>query len=332
MPVSNPVVSAATLAAGIRANFIQTYDSTFTASLDKLQLAMRLGVPAKARTETEAYFETAPYPEFWPYGSNIPHGNFLSVSYQVTSRRYAKRVSWNEDDRKDDQTRKLMDRARVLGANFGTAHERAFFDLLLGTTNFIPSVPNAPDGAGFFATTAAGSDRFGISNGNQLTGNEIDGVFDIHQDYYAAISQFLGFLDTEGEPMIDESIIDAGVLIIHAANEKETFERAFSQNIVISSVDTATSNAGVSNIVKDANRKVKTWATSRITDNDWFIFLTGHPLKPTAQYELEGLQTNDGNRSNSDFTRDSGEEYFQAYMRSGYSINQPFAAMQINNG
>jgi len=113
MPVSNPVVSSATLTAGIRANFIQTYDRTFQASKENLSQVMQLGAPMKARTETEAYFETAPYPEHWEYGTPIPSGNFLSVSFNYTGRRYAKRISWNEDDRKDDQTKKLLDRTQI---------------------------------------------------------------------------------------------------------------------------------------------------------------------------------------------------------------------------
>ncbi len=325
MPASNPVMSQATLAAAVRNLFSKTYDPMAAVSLERLRPVMDLGLPAKARTETFAAFETAPYLEYWPYGESIPHGNFRSFSWQVTCRRFGRRISWNEDDRKDDQTQSLMTRVRTLGQNAGIRHERAFFDMLQGTSTYIPAGPNAPDGASLYATTAGGAARFGITNGNLLGGNGVGSIGVIHQDYYRGVAQALGFLDTEGQPLLDESIIDQGVTLVHGVANLEIFERAFSQQIVQGS------SAGISNIVKDAMRRTKLWPTARITDNDWYLFFNGVPLKPIAHLELESLQTDDATRANSDFVRDRGEEYFQAYARDGYTINIPYGTVKINN-
>jgi phage major head subunit gpT-like protein len=326
MPASNPVMSQATLAAAVRNTFSKTYDPMIQVSTERLRPVMDLGLPAKARTETFAAYESAPYLEYWPYGETIPQGNFKSFSWQVTCRRFGKRVSWNEDDRKDDQTQSLMKRVRTLGTNAGIRHERAFFDLLQATANYLPTGSvNAPDGAALYATTAGGAARFGVTNGNLLAGNGVGSVAVIHQDYYRGIAQALQFLDTEGQPLIDEAVIDQGVTLVHGAANLEIFERSFSQNVVQGS------SAGISNIVKDAMRRTKLWPTSRIADNDWYLFFNGVDLKPIAHLELESLQTDDATRANSDFVRDRGEEYFQAYARDGYTINIPYGTVKINN-
>jgi len=326
MPVSNPVVSSETLAAAVRAHFAKTYDATYRAPRAMLEKVMEFGVPAKARTETYAYYESADYPEYWPYGETIPQGSFHSVSYTVTCRRYGKRISWNEDDRKDDQTRSLMNRVRDLATHFGTLDERAFFDLLLGTTNVLPigSSHTAPDGASYFATTAAGANRFGVSSGNLLTGTGTT-VATIITDYYSAIAQFLLMKDTKGEPLHDTSLIDQGLCFLYGAAYTENVERAFLGQIVQGT------QAGISNIVRDAARKVQLWGSSRITTNDFYVFLTADPLRSTAQIELEAMQTDDATRANSDFARNRGEEYFQAYARRGWVINLPYTAIAINN-
>ncbi len=325
MPTHNPVMSQATLAAATRNWFSDTYAISAKAMMDKVGVAMKLGVPAKARTETMAYYESVPTLEYWPYGEPIPSKGFKSVSYSVSMKRFARRIPWNEDDRKDDQTGSLEARVRTLAERAALRHEKAFFDLLLGTTNYLPSVPNAPDGAAFFAATAGGADRFQYSGGNIVSGDGVATPGAIITNYMECLTAARSFKDTEGEPLHDESLIDQGALVIAGVHNMEVIQKAFFGQVIQGS------SAGISNIVRDSGSKFTLWQTARITTDDIYVIFTGGSLRPTAHIELEAIQPDDGNRANSDFARDFGAEYFQVYARDGYVINQPYMAVKIDN-
>jgi hypothetical protein len=324
----NPVQANAVLTAGLQANFAHTYSSSSKTSMEKLKLVMDVGQGANARTVPLGYMESAEYPEHWAYGDDIPEGSNQAVGYTVTIRRWAKRIKWYRDDVSDELTHTLKQRATQLGEHYGTLHERVFFQLLQGTVDpaLLPgTVPNAPDGAAFFAATAGGAARFGVTNGNLLTGNGVASPADIVRDYYRALIQFLRMLDTKGQPLHDASKIERGVLVIYGTANKENMERAFYGTIQQGIA------AGISNPLKDTGKNFQMWETPRITTDDWYVFLTGDPLKPTAQFEKDGLETTEADWSNSDEARTRDIGYFQAKARYGYCINLPYQGLQINN-
>jgi hypothetical protein len=323
----NVVQETPLLTAGLQATFANTYAKSYRSSVEKVSRVVQLGLPATARTVPLGYNETAPYPQFWDYGEEIPEGNFNSVGYSVTIRRWAHRVKWNHDDRIDEQTNTLKQRVLQLAEHYGTLHERIAFQLIRGNADpkLLPAVPNAPDGAAFFATTAGGVNRFGVSSGNLLTGNGVNDVASIQRDYYRALQQWLLQTDPQGEPLHQPEEVEGGILVIAGASVKENFERAFYGTIQQGVA------AGLSNILKDAGKNFDLWFTPRIPDNDWFLFLTGSELKPIGQFTMEDLMTTEADWSNSDFARTNDIEYFQAKARYGYVINLPYQAMEINN-
>ncbi|ANS05694.1 hypothetical protein [uncultured Mediterranean phage] len=316
------------LTAGLKADFAHTYEETLVSSIENVRQVMELGMGATARTTPLGYFQSAPYPEYWPYGEDISEDENDSVGYNVTIRRWAKRIKWLRDDVTDDQTRTLKQRAIRLGENFGTLHERVLFQLLQSTTDaaLLPAIPNAPDGVGVFsATNAASAARFGATGGNLLTGNGVADTASIVRDYYLAIQQFGTFTDTKGQPLFDPGIADRGVMVIHGIGNREIFDRAFHGTIQQGIA------AGISSPLQDTSKNFKLWPTQRITDNDWYIALTGSRLKPFAQYEIEGLETTEADWSNSDEARTQDVGYFQAKARYGYIPNLPYGILQINN-
>lgn len=323
----NVIQANQVLTAGLQANFAHTYAESAKANMDFLTKVMDLGQAANARTVPLGYFDSAEYPEHWPYGDTIPEGSGQAVSYNVTIRRWAKRIKWNRDDVTDELTHTLKQRAIQLGEHFGTLHERIFFQLLQSSVDpqLLPTIPNAPDGAAFFAATAGGANRFGVANGNLLTGNGVSDLADIVRDYYRAIVQFTRMTDTKGQPLHRAGLADAGVMVIFNTANKEVFEKAFHGTIQQGIA------AGISNVIKDTGKRFTLWETQRITTDDWFVFLTGSALKGVAQFEREGMQTAEADWSNSDEARTHDIGYFQAKARYGYVINLPYQAVQINN-
>lgn len=319
----NVIQANAALTAGIQANFAHTYASSSKAEAAKVSKVMDMGNAAKARTVPLAYFETTDYPEYWPYGEDIPEGNNQAVSYSVTIRRWAKRIRWNRDDVTDELTHTLKQRALQLGEHFGTLHVRILFQMLLGSVDpmLLPTVQNAPDGLGLFSS----STRFGVVGGNILAGNGVADVASIVRDYYRGIVRFTQQLDTKAQPLHNPGQSDSGIMVIYGTANKEVFEKAF-YGTVQQGI-----NAGVSNVLKDTGKNFELWETARITNDDWFIVLTGDPLKAIGQFEVEGMETTEADWSNSDEARTRDVGYFQAKARYGYSVNLPYQIEQVDN-
>ena len=210
--------------------------------------------------------------------------------------------------------------------------ERFLIDLLTNNAGTLPAVPTAPDGAIMFATTAGGADRFGVTDGNLLTGSTVNSVSAIQTDFYNCIEQWKQMEDGKGQPLLSSEAIDSGQIIFHAPENTEVFEEAFLQRRqgIVLGADAGTTP---SNLMQDASRTVQLWSTARLSGNDWYVFLKNPPKKATFLVKREGvqeLQALEGD-NNSDHVRDTGQEYVQWEERSGAGIALPFAAIMVNN-
>jgi len=332
------VIASDVLANGLRTEFADTYMAIRNRQANsKLADVMDLGMNATNRKHEFAYFNAAPHMEYWRRGDTIPTDAFDSVEFTTYVHEYAKRVPWSKWDRHDDQTSSLMDMARQAGESAGLLPERFFFDLLTQNTGTLPAIPNAPDGASFFSTTdGAAANRFGVANGNLLTGTGVASVSTIRADFYSAIEQWKQYQDGKGQPLLSDDVTDGGYIIIYPVTHLEAFEEAFLQR----RQGLSTSETAVTNLVQDASRDVTLWATSRLaaaagnhTANDWYIFLRNPPKKPTFLLNRSGVQefTSLEGDNNSDHTRDTAEEYVQWETRQGAGIALPFGAIKINN-
>jgi hypothetical protein len=327
------VIASQVLANGLRTEFADTYSAIQNRQADsRLSLVMDLSIGATNREHEFAYFEAAPHMAQWTRGSSIPEDAFDSVSFTTPVYTWGRRIKWHKEDRKDDQTQSLMDIARMAGQSAALLPERFFFDLLTGGTNTLPAVPNAPDGAAFFATTAGGAARFGVTDGNLLTGNGIASVSSIRTDYYNAIEQFKQMQDGKGQPLLSDEVIDSGVVCVHSAADTEAMEEAFLQRRQGEVLGT---DAGTtpSNLVQDASRNVTLWGSQRLATGDWYVFLRNPAKRATFTLDREGIQEYSSleGDNNSDHTRNTGEEYVQWERRAGAGIALPYSAIKINN-
>ena len=326
------VLAAATLVNGLRTEFADTYSAIRNRQENSALSLVMDDLGATNRYHDFAYFEAGPHLELWRRGESIPTDGFNSKRFRAVVYNFARRVKWHENDRADDQTQSLVEMARSAGRSWGLLRERMFFDLLTGSTNLLPAVPLAPDGAAFFSTTAGSAARFGITNGNLLSGSGVSTSTAIKTDFYNAIEQAKGFQDGKGQPLHDNDTTDGPILIIHGSGNTEIFEETFLQKRigVVKGSDAGTTPT---NLVQDASRNVKLWGTSRIGDNDWFMFFLNAAKKPTFSLNRKALQerTSFEGDNNSDHTRDTGEEYIQWDSRNGAGIALPLGAIKINN-
>jgi len=328
------VIASDVLANGLRTEFADTYAGVKNRVADsRLAMVMDLSMTATNAKHEFAYFNAAPHMAHWPRGTTIAQKDFDSVQFSTPVFDWGRRIGWHKNDRKDDQTQSLMDVARMAGESAALTPLRMFFDLLQNGTTLMPAVPNAPDGAAFFADS-----RFGTSEGNLITGGGVATTAAIQGDYYTAIETFKSFQDGQAQPLLSDDAIDSGVVIIHPAAATEAFEQAFIQQrqgvLGPDNTTDAVTSVQVSNVVQDASRNVTLWGSNRLTDaNDWYIFLKGAPKLPTFLLTREGIteyQCLDTD-NNSDRVRDRGEEYVQFEERSGAGIALPFGAIKLSN-
>lgn len=329
------VINADALTAGLRSEFITTYRQRYALVRERLSPVMTLGIPSDKFEEIYGYYDSSPHWRRLPRGETIASKPLRAVQYRAKNVDWGIKIEWHKNDREDDQLRDLMTQARSAGEKGALIHERVFFQFLTGVTDpeLMDSVPNAPDGAALYATTAAGSARFGVTGGNLLTGSGVATSAAIRADFFNAIEQFRLFQDTEGQPLWDDATLDGGYTVIYGAANEQVFREAFQQarTVQATAAGQASTGAAVSNIVLDAGISVRLWSTQRITDNDWYIFLNASPIKAIFQQEREGIKDYAETMENSDNARRTKIESIQWDARYGYGINIPYQTVKINN-
>lgn len=327
------VISSATLANGLRTEFVDTYTTTMHRQADSRLASILDGIGATNRQHEFAYYNAPPGLTYWKRGNTIPVDAFDSVQFTVPVYEWGRRIPWSKWDRKDDQTSSLMEVARYCGESAAVLPEELTFDVINGSSPLkLPAIPLAPDGAALYATTAGGSNRFAVSSGNLLTGTGVASTATIQADYYSAIEQFGLFQDGKGYYLLRPDIISQGAIIVHAMADTQAFHEAFYQ---LRQGRVLGTDAGTtpSNVIIDSARNVDLWGTPRIATGDWYIFLKAAPKKPFFLLDREGLQEFQAieGDNNSDSVRDTAIEYVQWELRQGIGVALPYATIKINN-
>ena len=318
----NPAILSSMLTAGLKATFFRTYDVEYKAELALLADVMDTDLPSDTLTEEYGYMEAAPHPRYVPDGQPTPKESFGSVGFTCTNRKFELSIPWRKFDRlfaKDD----VLRRAKMGGTNFAQLDERILTQYLTAAADplLMPSVPNAPDGSALFATS-----RFGIAAGNIYTGTGTS-VTQLTSDLINAVAQAGQYQDGKGQPLLSSRMIDAGVIIMYPLGMAENMTKMLRQITIDGGA-----NAGVSNVIRDAQFKITPWPTSRLTGSDWFLFFKGAPVKAFfSQKATPGLETHIWTADNSQAAQESGEECINFELVKGVGIQLPVGVMQVNN-
>jgi hypothetical protein len=290
--------------------------------LPRLAIAMGLDFPSDKRSEYYFYWESAPHMARWAYGNDMSEEAFRGIQFEVTNHRWAKAISWQSDDRADDQTSSLMDHARGLGESAALLDERVLWQIIEGSTDreLLPSIPNAPDGISLHSGIS--TTRFGAG----ADGNTVD-VTAVTTDQTArdAFWEMLGrarlFQDIQGQPLLDPSVLDGPKMIAYHPDDEPHFAGAFLRELV------DTGSAGVSNEIKAAGHQVTLWTTSRCANTHYIMFIDAL-IKAVFSQLREGMQEVVATAQNSDVARQQDEESIRFKVRKGYGVALPYASVE----
>jgi hypothetical protein len=325
----NPVQGNEALTLAVKNNFADTYAKDYTQMAARLEDMMELAIPSDQFKEIYAYSESRPIVKRRPDGDSRHIGSYRYRSFEIVNYAWQTGVEWDTRQAIYDQLGTIESDAAEAGSSFAGLSERVFFQLVQSTTDtdlLANSSPNAPDGAALYSTTdGASANRFGVSNGNLLSGSGVATAQAIRDDMYSAAEQFELFQDTQGEPLFSEGTLDQGYVILAGTANKQIFEEAFLQ---VRSLD---GSVIPTNILLDGTLNVTLHTTQRITDNDWYIFAKGARVKPIVEQIASPLQEMYFDQSNSDRARFNGVAGFLWEEERGYGINLPYGTIKVNN-
>ncbi len=326
------VIATSALTAGLRSTFNTTYDQYYKPQMQRLSSWVQ-EVGSDKRTELYAYYKTAPHAKRWDDGNEVELGGFDSVQFSATNVRWQAGVEWGQDDRADDQIGKLFDRAKQSGQHLALLPERIKNQIQLAATDasLLASINNAPDGLALYS----GSSRFGDANGNIYTGSGVATTSAVYADFFAAVAKFHGFQDTEGQPLLDPSMLD-DYLIEFNPTYLATFTEAFKTERILKIVQdvSATDNVAAttpSSAIASTGFSIELYPNVRITDADWFIVAKKSPVKPIIWQLREDRSEAMGVNENSDYARRSNQEYIRWKTRAIAVPNLPFGTIKVNN-
>lgn len=320
----NQVIAANTLTAGLRATFADTYKMQYEVIRSRLGNVMELGLASDKLTEIYGYFESAPPTRRWARGDTISADEFGSRQFSVTNLDWGIQVNWMEQDRQDDLTKSLLDRARDAGRSFAALPERVFFQILRGVVDndLLPAIPTAPDGLAMYA-----ANRFGLVAGNIAPGTGAT-TANVRTDFFTGVEQIRAFQDTQGQPLWPDAVLDGpgGWTCVYPLHMDQQFRECFIQS------RTADNNAAVTNIITESGLKVNLWATQRLPagNDDWYLFAPV-PQKALFQQVRMPVRESFANFDNSDQVRQTKVEYVQWDSREGYGLTLPYQTVTINN-
>lgn len=323
------VITSDDLFRDINATFLSTYRDTVgrNPNLDK---AMRLGISSSKRRERFGYMESPPVIERIDRGEAVSEDAFRAIAYSVENLTWGKAIGFHEEDVDDIQLGDLREVARRLAIRAAQLPEQVFFQILQGTADakLLKTIPNAPDGAALYATTAGGNPRFGVTDGNLLTGTGVATSGAVRSDFWAAVEQMKQFQDTEGEPLLNDGDLDSGGLcVVYGSHNEEVFREAFLQG---RTVDRG-GGVGVSNTILESGMSLNLWSTQRIADDAWYVFAAG--VQPKAVFETmrRAPRMIDETRENSERARRYRILATLLDMRAGYGVNAAYGTVALSN-
>jgi hypothetical protein len=327
-----------TLRRGLRDAFDNAYETEAERTKELLEPVMALGLPSDTDQEFYSYFKDAPFPRYWPRGQEVIKAGFEAVQFSLINRDFGIEIEWHGNDEDDNQnTTAIRTRAADSGRNFAFNPTDAFFDLLLGTTTFLPATGNAPDGAAVFATTdGAGNARFGATNGNLLTStgnNSFSSSIVLRADLWRAIEQFHLFQNTQSKPLFPKQVHDQGYILYYGAANQDVFAEAFLANPAAVTYGTAGTDLAATspeNSLAAAGISIEGRAVQQITDNDAFLFLKGSPFKPFFQQLRQPPTEQPFDEGNSKSSARSKLRSMIWHERAAYAPFLPYGVIKLN--
>lgn len=318
-----------TLALGVSRDYWDAYGQAEQDSLNGNLGKIVMEMTGQSDHAKLAYYEACPIPSLWSRSTQAQSKSFKDVGWTIPVYEWEMTVEWRWTDAQDDQTTSLKQRAQDAGSGFWIRDESVFFQMLNAGTDVdgLPAVPNASDGVAMFnATDGAGAARFGVSGGNIVSGQLFNSGAAIRAGFQAAHSRLGRFQNTVSQPLFGNL---KRFLVIGSMTDLAAYNEAYRQTFVAQAATTATSNAGVSNVLFDAGYEISLWLTQRVATGVMFVFALDTRVKPLIRLNREKPMENPITMANSDVARRTGNEGTQFISRTGYGVGLPYGAIKV---
>lgn len=271
-------------------------------------------------------YDAVPVVKPWPRGTERSKDSFDEFVYYQRNFDFNLAIEWHENDENDDQTGQLVPRAREGGLRFAQLPLRAVVEMLNGSATALLTeggIPKAYDGYDLYS--AGGTTRFGVTNGNVVTGNGVGTVADVIEDYNNGMARMASFKDTTGtETLWDGPALQKPLVVAPYALKKvfESAQKAKSTHV----------NGGAIGAADNVwAGEFDLWLEPRLTGTDWFIFLQQSEFKTFFQQERQAIRDNIQDFSNSDITRNTKKKAYMADWRGAWGIWVPQTSVKIDN-
>ena len=311
------------LTQGVKNEFAGSYEPLYQNVEAFLRDIIWFDAPSDKVSELYAQFDTAPYPRRWDPGTPMPSAAMGGRQFRVQNRDFGQRIylprNWE-----DDQTGRVMQLARTVGAHWSTLAERIFIEVITNSATLLPAIPTSADGNALYLTTT----RYGSSSGNVVAVGSTTTVQGIITDYYGVVRRFAEFQDSQSQPYFNYS--SNGIKVVVGSALTYVWKQAVSAMITPLDASTATSNAGISNPLSGDIPDLA--ITQRITTSSQYFFKKGLPVdrRPILRQIRKGMVEHIGNYETSDHTRETGEPYLQWDSREGWGSALAIGTIRVS--
>lgn len=317
---------SALLTPGMKAEFALAYQPRYAGIVSEIGDVAWLDATSDKLYEVYGIIDSAVHPARWDPGRTIPSKKIGGSQFTITNRDFGRRVLLprNADD---EQTGQLLNVSRATGGRWVLLPERIFYQYIQGSTDadLLPAVPNSADGNALYLA----STRYGSASGNVVTQTGSSTTQAVITDLYSGIQRFRDFQDTESQPFFDVTMTRS-VSVFYGTSLTLVMESVATQQMTHSVV--STTGAAVTNIVMSGTVNWKFVPSPRITNSRIYLFLRNLPteLRPIVRQVRKGMTEAQGNWDVSDYTRDTGETYYQFHSREGWGSANARGTIRIS--
>ncbi len=305
---------SALLTPGMKSEFGLAYQPRYDGIVKELGDVAWLDATSDKLFEVYGIVDSAVHPARWDPGRTVPSKKLGGTQFTITNRDFGRRILLprNFDD---EQTGQLMNVARMTGMRWVLLPERIFYQYIQAGTDpdLLPAVPNSADNSALYITTT----RYGVSGGNGVSQTGSTTTQSVITDLYSGVQSFRNFQDTESQPFFDVALT-RDISVFYGTSLTLVIEQVANQALTHSVV--SATGAAVSNVAMYGTINWKFVGSQRITNTRLFLFLRNLPneLRPIVRQVRKGMTAVQANWDISDYTRDTGEPYWQFHSREGW--------------
>lgn len=317
---------SALLTPGMKAEFALAYQPRYAGIVGEIGDVAWLDATSDKLFEVYGIIDSAVHPARWDPGRTIPSKKIGGSQFTITNRDFGRRVLLprNADD---EQTGQLLNVSRSTGGRWVLLPERIFYQYIQASTDadLLPAVPNSADGNALYLATT----RYGSADGNVVTQTGSTTTQTVITDLYSGVQRFRDFQDTESQPFWDITFTRS-ISVFYGTSLTLVMEQVANQAMTHSVV--SSTGAAVTNIVMSGTVNWKFVSSQRITNSRLYLFLRNLPteLRPIVRQVRKGMTEAQGNWDVSDYTRDTGEVYFQFHSREGWGSANARGTIRIS--